>query len=203
MHHSVLFCCGLAALAACGSGPGGGSSSSSSSGTAGPGSSSGSGVGSSSSGEDVRRCGGSVGLACQPNEYCFFLNHGCGQGDRTGECVTRPSSCTDALPVQTCGCDGTYYASVCDAYAHGVDSAASGCDEPPNTFPCGTTFCTWYGEYCRHGVSDVVGVPDTYWCVALPPICASAAYCQCLEDQPCGQHCEGLNGRITVHCGLF
>ena len=67
------------------------------------------------------RCGGLVGLDCNPNEWCEYDNPGmCGSGDQMGTCRTRPQGCTKDCPGVT-GCDGKFYCNACMAHQAGFD----------------------------------------------------------------------------------
>jgi hypothetical protein len=70
-------------------------------------------------------CGGLVGMACAPDQWCDFPADSCGIADELGTCRPRPTSCTmDYAP--TCACDRVSYFNECLAQQAGMDRN-SGC----------------------------------------------------------------------------
>ena len=61
-------------------------------------------------------CGGPDRRGCGPDEICLAPN--CGDAGEWGVCSPRACSAIPNTPV--CGCDGTTYASACDALTAGV-----------------------------------------------------------------------------------
>jgi hypothetical protein len=59
-------------------------------------------------------------------------------------------------------------------------------------------------EYCERDVSDVGGIPDTFFCKPLPDACKSgpmAHQCICLEPLPCGGTCvDKAAGAFELMC---
>jgi hypothetical protein len=56
-------------------------------------------------------------------------------------------------------------------------------------FACGSQSCTAYAQYCVKSLSDVDGVPDTYFCAPLPNGCfgqLATPNCDCLAGVACG-----------------
>ncbi|MBK9036988.1 MAG: hypothetical protein IPL61_38015 [Myxococcales bacterium] len=148
-------------------------------------------------------CGGLAGAACGPTEYCDFAGNTCGSTDETGVCAPRPVGCPDLLiAIPTCGCDGVVYSSPCDALAAGADLDASGsCPVPAGAFACGYAQCDLRTGYCRHDLSDVVGEPDTFTCVAVPSCPSEFPTCACLAGEPCGDACTGVGATgLTLTC---
>ena len=134
-------------------------------------------------------CGGKLGKACLPNEYCDYPADACSFADESGACTLRPVGCPD-IYSPTCACDGTVYGSQCDAAAAGADLNLNGtCTPPTGKFSCGAGFCDVGLSYCEHDISDVGGVPSTYGCKPLPPSCGNPATCGCLANVVCGSSC--------------
>lgn len=68
------------------------------------------------------RCGGPEGLTCPEGSVCDCLAR-CGTQGEWGQCVQRPSGCHPtygAFGRGVRGCDGTTYASTCEAWELGV-----------------------------------------------------------------------------------
>lgn len=63
--------------------------------------------------------------ACGTNAYCDRSTVACNSMIR-GYCATRPASCEGVASAQVCGCDGTTYASECEAARLGVSVAEPG-----------------------------------------------------------------------------
>lgn len=90
-------------------------------------------------GECGTACGGIAEIGCPiPEEFCDFNSPGtssaCGGDDSMGTCRMRPSGCV-AEGAGVCGCNGTNYASACDANQAGVSVANYGPCTPAVT--CG------------------------------------------------------------------
>jgi len=145
-------------------------------------------------------CGGLAGVKCSATEYCDFADNGCGVGDKTGTCQTRPQVCPLLIASRpTCACDGSVYSGECDTYEGGFDLNAHGtCPVQTGWFACGYVQCT-LTSYCKHDLH--AGAADTYSCVALPAGCATPASCACIANEPCGRACTG-DGKVglTVTC---
>jgi hypothetical protein len=59
---------------------------------------------------------------CGATQYCHFIGT-CGTGGSgLGLCKERPLTCAPPGNYQSCGCDGTTYASVCEAAKAGVST---------------------------------------------------------------------------------
>jgi len=86
----------------------------------------------------------------------------------------------------------------------GSSGDSSGSDTGGSTFACGDALaCDLATEYCQRQVSDVVGMPDTYQCMALPKACGGVGECACLGDEPCADFdlCEvGPEGGAILSC---
>jgi len=164
----------VAALAACGSGvdtTGGGASTSSSSTSA------------SSSTSTSGGCGGGclgpgdcyTSGDCNAGEYCRRTE----DCNPQGTCAPVADACPGAQsPV--CGCDGTSYASVCEAAMAGQSAHVSvtECTDPPaGKFPCGTGYCDLATEYCRQSKDGTIA------CQPVPTACASDPTCPCLAGK--------------------
>ncbi len=136
---------------------------------------------------------------CGALEYCDYPDDLCGTG-LPGKCEPRPGGCYD-IYAPVCTCNGTIAGNDCDAYSEGTDIAPSNqCTAPAGMFSCGAGYCDASFTYCRHGVSDVGGEPDSWECQPIPAAC-NPATCACLELEPCGQWCEGsANGGFTLTC---
>ncbi|MCZ7679600.1 MAG: hypothetical protein M5U28_12895 [Sandaracinaceae bacterium] len=77
-------------------------------------------------------CGGFIGTGCGDDAWCdYAADEYCGFADGSGVCRPRPADCAGEPSVTVCGCDGTTYASACEAHRAGVDDASSGPCEPP------------------------------------------------------------------------
>lgn len=68
-------------------------------------------------------------------------------------------------------------------------------------FACGPDLsCDRDSQYCEQQVSDVVGVPDSWFCIDAPAACPGPADCECLADEPCADfQCNDRDG-ITLVC---
>lgn len=139
------------------------------------------------------------GDTCPEVSYCRFGEGSCGLNDEVGFCTRRPESCDGRSGEPVCGCDGLIYSNWCEAQSAGVDiSASGGC-----TFSCGSDVCDM-GMICRHDVSDVVGVPDTFRCPEIPSSCVgSDDLCACLVERQvtCSGVCSiDALGNVTLTC---
>ena len=112
-----------------------------------------------------------------------------------------PPGC-GGLGPPACGCDGKYYGTGCLAHVARVDTDIEGtCPAPPGEFPCGNVFCAIAESYCERIVSDVGGVPDSYFCQPLPAPCNRSMSCACLAGVTCGDRCEEfVEGGMMVTC---
>ena len=148
-------------------------------------------------------CGGRDGVTCGPDQYCDFALNSCGATDETGRCMPRPANCPPQLVAErTCGCDGVVYSSACEATLAGTDLNENGtCRPDPGTFVCGYRQCRVANEVCVRSTSDVVGLPDSYTCGALPASCPSPPTCACLAGTGCGSLCQGDGATgLTLTC---
>jgi hypothetical protein len=145
-------------------------------------------------------CGGIGGVPCDTGEWCDYPDDSCGIDDGSGTCTSVPTVCKP-LEEPVCGCDGTVYVTDCAAAMAGFDvSAAGSCPPPAGDFACGHIFCDAATEYCRRSVSDVVGVPDDWTCVALPNGCNPTADCDCLSGEVCGDMCSVTGDGLRLTC---
>src|SRR6185503_5995479 len=149
-------------------------------------------------------CGGLLGSECAPGEFCKFLPEArCGAADATGECSTRPETCTDQYdPV--CGCDGQTYGNACSAQSVGVSVAARGecatsgtlgvgdsCGGfvPPGSPTCGA------GLFCQYQPGALCGAADAPGeCVAIPSSCSTP------REPVCG--CNGVTYSNACNAAL-
>ena len=46
---------------------------------------------------------------------------GCGAEGATGVCQDAPDDCSDAEATPSCGCDGAFYETYCEAHRAGVE----------------------------------------------------------------------------------
>ncbi len=141
------------------------------------------------------------GTTCEEGLVCTYFLWSCNQ---YAHCSPPVTGCTKQVP--TCGCDGHYYPSACEAQQAGFDTSTSRCTPPAGTFRCGYTYCKDAEELC---VEDFEG---SYTCEPLPPSCMpfASADCSCLTGDggivvP-GNHysqcnfCTGDKGVISVSC---
>lgn len=68
-------------------------------------------------------CGGTEGLPCADDEFCFFdkNNNVCGLSGEPGMCLPRTHDCDLSECTNVCGCDGAPYCNECEALAAGTD----------------------------------------------------------------------------------
>jgi hypothetical protein len=139
-------------------------------------------------------------------------------GDGGGGCLTQDpdegSACTSGQTVCDRGVDVCCrgYAWVCDSLTHTWQKAGLGCACKPDAgppdagfFTCGDKTCA-PDEYCTTA-SGGVPLPDagsntSYTCTKIPPACAAAPTCACLESNggaSCG-NCNDTSGHIEVTC---
>ncbi|HKP55359.1 MAG TPA: Kazal-type serine protease inhibitor domain-containing protein [Polyangiales bacterium] len=71
-------------------------------------------------------CGGFAGVRCPDGQYCdFAAGDGCDVADGQGRCADIPQICT-TIYAPVCSCDGTTYASACQAASAGASVRAEG-----------------------------------------------------------------------------
>ncbi|HSM41779.1 MAG TPA: hypothetical protein VK862_13590 [Afifellaceae bacterium] len=79
---------------------------------------------------DLPVCGGALGLACGPDQWCDYPDeHACGAEDTFGTCRLRPRIC-GMIYQPVCGCDGRTYGNGCEARGAGTDAAYTGACRP-------------------------------------------------------------------------
>ncbi len=136
---------------------------------------------------------------CGSNGWCDFPDDTCGLNE-PGTCKPRPQGCND-IYAPVCVCNGTVAGNQCDGESAGLDiDVNGGCMPPGGHFACGGLFCVEGFSYCRHEVSDVDGIPDTFQCVNLPPHCTNMPSCTCVQNEPCSNLCEDNGGNLTLTC---
>ena len=75
------------------------------------------------------------------------------------------------------------------------------CEAPLEMFPCGAHFCRRNDQYCERTPGEEF--PPDYTCRELPAACIRGALpaCDCMEEAPCSDDCEDLDGGgIVVTC---
>jgi hypothetical protein len=78
----------------------------------------------------AKRCGGSIGVSCGPDQYCKRSVGACRLIGGTGVCVRKPQICSEIYdPV--CGCDSHTYSNACEAAAAGANIVHNGKCQPP------------------------------------------------------------------------
>ncbi|MBC7017885.1 Kazal-type serine protease inhibitor family protein, partial [Salmonella enterica] len=72
-------------------------------------------------------CGGLIGKTCSAaGTFCDYpASAGCGAGDQTGKCATKPQFCP-AVILPVCGCDGKTYNNSCEANRAGASVSKAG-----------------------------------------------------------------------------
>lgn len=142
-------------------------------------------------------CGEESGIGCPADQFCDYVDDGCGKGKINGVCTPRPQNCPPSFQP-TCGCDMLVHNTPCDSQHEGADlSTVEWCVPPPGTFQCGAFFCTVGKEYCEHLVVNQ-GDSETASCQPLPPCGAS---CDCLLNVTCGSACGGTpEGGVEIYC---
>src|SRR5262245_36723145 len=87
---------------------------------------------------------------CGDSEYCLYLDHACGSGEK-GTCQPRPANCIEGQGPAVCGCDAQVHANECwAAQEAAVDIAhtdACAGKNPGSYIPCAYVYCTT-GEFC-------------------------------------------------------
>jgi hypothetical protein len=73
----------------------------------------------------AKRCGGSIGVSCGPDEYCKRDVGACRLIGGTGVCVRKPAVCSDIF-APVCGCDNHTYSNACRAAAAGANIVHNG-----------------------------------------------------------------------------
>lgn len=139
--------------------------------------------------------------ACGDGEFCDFPDNLCGLG-AIGVCTPRPTDCERTIFESTCACNGLVWENECVVMANGFDpDDAGGCITPPETYACGSHICRVGMEYCRIGISDVGGEPDSYECIASPARCTGTTDCGCFGDSvACSDMCENEGGNFFLTC---
>jgi len=155
---------------------------------------------------------------CGEDEFCRIPKGTCEQGNM-GVCVVIPPNCPDgSAPV--CGCDGTTYASQCEAESAGTQVNRDGtcgqtCGGEAGTMCAGAEFCLLGDGLCDNpeAEGECVAAPDS--CPGtVDPVCscdgmtydnrclARAAEVQIATDGACDGICGGSGG-LTCEPGEF
>ena len=145
----------------------------------------------------ITGCGSTVddqdaGPRCPAGEIFRFVDDSCGKASSAGSCGALATGC-DSVDL-TCGCDGNVYQSVCEAHQAGVDiTFADQCAAPPDMFACGHAYCTRDTTFCHDFPEDSGGGA---YCDSMPPECASAPSCACIQKSSSYDECEddGMGG---------
>ena len=145
----------------------------------------------------IAGCGSTVdgqdaGPQCAADEFFVYDDGLCGMGSSAGFCREPAISCDDSYAV--CGCDGTVYQTLCAAHQAGVGRTfADQCTAPPDMFACVYTYCARNTEFCHDFPEDSGGGP---YCDSMPPECASAPSCACIQKSSSYDECEddGMGG---------
>jgi Kazal-type serine protease inhibitor domain len=152
-------------------------------------------------------CGGPGGAACAEGLFCDLEPGTCGDQSPSGTCRRAPEACP-SISDPVCGCDGTTYASACEAARQGVSVAAEGaCNAScggPGAIPCAAgLFCDLDPGTC--GAPSPGGV-----CRRAPDACPSVSrpVCGCdgtTYENACEAARQGVSvaaeGACEVSCG--
>lgn len=93
-----------------------------------------------------RACDRSKPSSCGPGFFCDSFLPGC---SGTGECRPVADCSLFRRMGPVCGCDGTIYASTCEAAAAGIALApAETCSTDEKLFPCGPELCNPLYQLC-------------------------------------------------------
>ena len=136
--------------------------------------------------------GNDAGPQCAADEFFRYDDRSCGKVSSAGHCHAMTTDC-DSVDLK-CGCDGTVYQSVCEVHQAGVSTtSADQCTAPPGTFACGHTYCTRNTTFCHDFPEDSGGGA---YCDSMPPECASAPSCACIQKSSSYDECEsdGMGG---------
>jgi hypothetical protein len=163
--------------------------------------------------EAAGACGTEAGKGCPSGQYCWFREGLCGVGSG-GQCTTQPSECNPSVTEESvCGCDGTTYASPCEAAKLGVNIAFAGacsaspglCEECVGAAPDPAAIgiaCDdgvhMAGPNCIHGGDGMchwqwLACPSTRSCASEALLPIEPGRCFDADDCPTGQTCEGAS----------
>ncbi|MEM9189572.1 MAG: hypothetical protein AAGF12_10385 [Myxococcota bacterium] len=156
-------------------------------------------------------CGGLLGGACDPDEYCDYPLNTCGITDESGTCQKiDPDAICDRSCPGVCGCDGQTYCNECLAAQAGTDVSANGscgscapqnvtingdCDLALGIYWDGRTCelrsgCDCRGPDCGNAYRTIRDCLNAHRGCPMGAVCGTIAGLTCGPDEWCDLDCS-------------